>query len=45
MAKANLQGMIYYIKQFKMIGRTCTHANIELDKARAILLSAGHGGR
>ena len=32
MAEANLQGMIYYIKHFKRIGRTCTHANFELAK-------------
>ena len=28
--------MIYYIKNFKRIGRTCTHANIEIAKIRAI---------
>ena len=32
MAEANLQGMIYYIKHFKSIGRTCTHADFELSK-------------
>ena len=34
--EANLQGMIYYIKNSKRIGRTCTHANVELDKFRAV---------
>ena len=34
--EANLQVMIYYIKHFKRIGCTCTHANVELAKYRAI---------
>ena len=32
MAEANLQGMIYYIKHFKRIGRMFTHADVELSK-------------
>ena len=36
MAEANLQGMVYYFKHFKRIGRTCTHADAELSKVRAI---------
>ena len=32
MDKANLQGMIYYIKYFKRIGRMCTHADVDLSK-------------
>ena len=36
MAEANLQGIIYYINYFKRIGCTCTHANVELAKYRAI---------
>ena len=36
MSEANLQGMIYYIKHSKMIGRTCTHAYVELSKSRAM---------
>ena len=36
MAGANLQGMIYYIKQFKRIGRTCTHADVKISKVRAM---------
>ena len=36
MAEANLQGMIYYIKHFKRIERTCTHADVDLSKVRAI---------
>ena len=36
MAEANLQGIIYYINHFKRIGCTCTHANVELAKYRAI---------
>ena len=35
-SEANLQGMIYYIKHFKRIGRTCTHADVELSKFSAI---------
>ena len=34
--EANLQGMVYYIKHFKSIGRTCTHAYVELEKVRAM---------
>ena len=30
MAEANLQGMIYYIKYFKRIGFTCTHADVDI---------------
>ena len=33
MAKANLQGIIYYIKQFNS---TCNHANVELTKFCAL---------
>ena len=36
MAEANLQRMIYYINHFKRIGRTCTHADAELSKVRAM---------
>ena len=36
MAEENLQGMIYYIKYFKIIGRTYTHADIEIYKVRAM---------
>ena len=36
MAEANLQGMIYYIKNFKIIGRTCMHVDVELSKVRAM---------
>ena len=28
--------MIYYIKHLKRIGRTCTHANVEINKVRAM---------
>ena len=35
-AETNLQGMIYYIKTFKKIGRTCTHADVELANVRAL---------
>ena len=36
MDEANLQGMIYYIKHFKRIWRTCTHADVELDKVNGM---------
>ena len=36
MVEANLQSMIYYIKHFKNIGRTFTHADVELSKVRAM---------
>ena len=36
MAEAYLQSMIYYIKHFKRIGCTCTHADVDLSKVRAI---------
>ena len=36
MAQSNLQKLIYYIKHFKRIGRTCTHANVDLVTVRAI---------
>ena len=36
MAGANIKGMIYYIKHFKRIGRTCTHIDVELSKVRAM---------
>ena len=36
MAEANLQGIIYHIKHLKKIGRTYTHANVDLTKVRAI---------
>ena len=36
MSESNLQGMIYYIKHFYRIGRTCTHANVELSKVCAL---------
>ena len=36
MAEANLQGIIYHIFHFKSIGRTYTHADVELAKVRAI---------
>ena len=35
-SEANLQVMVYYIKMFKMIRRTCKHANVELSKVRAL---------
>ena len=35
-AKENLQGMIYYIKTFKRIVRTCTHTDVELSQVRAM---------
>ena len=34
MAESNPQGMIYYIKHFRMIGYTCTHADFDLSKVR-----------
>ena len=36
MDEANLQGMIYYIKHIKRIGRICTHDDVELAKVRAM---------
>ena len=36
MTKANLKIMIYYIRNFKKIGRTCTHAHVDLYKVHAI---------
>ena len=36
MTEANLQGMIYYIKHFKRVGRTCTHADVDIAKFRAM---------
>ena len=36
MAEENLQGMICYIKNFKRIGSTCTHANVEITKVGAM---------
>ena len=36
MAEANLQGIIYYIKYFKRIGCTYTHADIEFPKVLAM---------
>ena len=36
MAEANLQGIIYFIKNFKRIGHTCTHGDVELSKVRAM---------
>ena len=35
-SEANLQGMIYYIKQFKSIERTCTHEDVDIAKVRAM---------
>ena len=32
MAKANLKGMIYYIKNFNRIRRTCKHADVDITK-------------
>ena len=32
MVEANVHGMIYYIKHFKRIGRTCTHADVDISK-------------
>ena len=32
MVENNLHGMIYYIKKFKIIGRKCTQADVELFK-------------
>ena len=36
MTKANQQGMIYYIKYFKSIEHTCTHADVELTNVCAL---------
>ena len=36
MSDANLKRMIYYIKIFKRIGHTCTHADLELSKVHAM---------
>ena len=36
MDKANLQGMIYYIKFFKIIGLTCIHKDVEFSKVCTI---------
>ena len=36
MAESNLQGMIYYIKHFKRIGRTFTHTYVDIYKVRAM---------
>ena len=36
MAEANLQGIINYIKYFKRIGRTCTHADVDHGKVCAM---------
>ena len=36
MTEAILQLIIYYIKSFKSIGRTCTHADTDLSKFRAV---------
>ena len=36
MAEAKLQGMIYYIKKFKRIGHTSTHADFELSKVHTM---------
>ena len=34
--EANLQVMIYYIKHFKRIGCTCTHADVQISKVGAM---------
>ena len=34
--EANLKGIIYYIKFFKRIRRTCTHADVDLAKVHAM---------
>ena len=36
MAESNLQGMIYYIKHFKRVSRTCTYAQVLLPNVRAL---------
>ena len=36
MVEVNLQGMIYYINQFKNIRHTVTHADVELSKFRSM---------
>ena len=36
MDESNLQVMIYYIKNSKRIGRTCTDVDVDLAKVRAI---------
>ena len=36
MDESNLEIMIYFIKYSKRIGRTCTHANVELSKVSAM---------
>ena len=33
---ADLQGMVYYIKHFKRIGRTCKYSHVDLNKVHAI---------
>ena len=34
--EADLQVMIYYIKIFNRIGRTCMHDDVDLDKFRTM---------
>ena len=34
--EVNLQGIIYYIKIINRIGHTCTHADVDLAKVRAM---------
>ena len=36
MAEEYLQKMIHYMKSFKIIGCTCTHADVELSKVSAM---------
>ena len=36
MADTNLEGMIYYIKHFKRIGRMCMNVDVDITKVRAI---------
>ena len=35
-AEAKLKGMIYYIKHFKRIGRTYTHADVDITNVHAM---------
>ena len=36
MTEANLQGLVYYVKYVKRIGRTCNHADVNLNKVRIL---------
>lgn len=36
MAETNFEGMVYYIKHFKRVSRTCTYADVLLPSVRAL---------